>query len=141
VVILTDVLEHLLEPDRLLFEARRVLRSGGFAVISVPNHFYLKQRFRILAGHGVRLPWEIHQKYQDWNYCHVRFFRWSSLLDLLRATGFSPETDLSDRFFAPFPLPLRIPIVKQLTQGLRHLTRYRLRGLWTLHFLLIARPE
>jgi 2-polyprenyl-3-methyl-5-hydroxy-6-metoxy-1,4-benzoquinol methylase len=35
-VLLTDVLEHLYEPLRVLAEVRRVLRPGGHVIVGVP---------------------------------------------------------------------------------------------------------
>jgi len=50
VVVLGELLEHLPMPDRTVAEARRVLRSGGRLVGSVPNAFRLKSRLVFLAG-------------------------------------------------------------------------------------------
>jgi methionine biosynthesis protein MetW len=50
VVVIGEVLEHIREPQRLLDEARRVLRAGGTLVGSTPNGFRLKNRLRFLAG-------------------------------------------------------------------------------------------
>lgn len=50
VVVIGEVLEHIREPQRLLDEARRVLRPGGTLVGSTPNGFRLKNRIRFLAG-------------------------------------------------------------------------------------------
>lgn len=36
VVIATEVLEHLEEPKRAIFEIKRVLKKGGFCIVSVP---------------------------------------------------------------------------------------------------------
>ena len=49
-VVAGEVLEHLREPARLVAEARRVLRTGGTLVGSVPNSFRLKNRLRFLVG-------------------------------------------------------------------------------------------
>lgn len=49
-VVCGELLEHLRFPDRLLGEARRVLRPGGDLVGSVPNSYRLKSRLRFLLG-------------------------------------------------------------------------------------------
>ena len=50
VVVIGELLEHIREPQRLIDEARRVLRAGGALVGSTPNGFRLKNRLRFLAG-------------------------------------------------------------------------------------------
>jgi SAM-dependent methyltransferase len=50
VVVAAEVLEHLRLPERVVAEARRVLRPGGLFVGSVPNCFRLKSRLRFLLG-------------------------------------------------------------------------------------------
>lgn len=94
VVICKDILEHLLEPMAVLQEVRRVLKDDGYAVISVPNHFYLPMRIRILLGKG--LMWKSigsdHSRYyEEWNYMHIRFFTYKGFRRFLQAAGFRPE--------------------------------------------------
>ncbi len=50
VVVAGEVLEHLRSPERVVAEARRVLRSGGMFVGSVPNFFRLRNRIAFVAG-------------------------------------------------------------------------------------------
>jgi SAM-dependent methyltransferase len=50
VVVAAELLEHLHDPERLLEEAKRVLRPGGTIAGSVPNSYRLKNRLRSLAG-------------------------------------------------------------------------------------------
>ena len=50
VVVAGELLEHIRDPERLVAEGRRVLRSGGTFLGSVPNAFRLKNRLRFLAG-------------------------------------------------------------------------------------------
>ncbi len=135
-VVMTDILEHLVDPAALLSEARRVLTKDGYAVISVPNHFFLWNRLRILVGRGLVLPWSNHQAYSDWNYFHLRFGRWSSFLNLLRQSGFKLEREYCHRFLAPLPPILRVPCVRQAMGAVRRLVGNR--DLWALHFLVVC---
>lgn len=57
-----EVLEHVADEASILAEWRRVLRSGGTAIISVPNRWW------IFETHGASLPW------LPWN--RVPFFSW-----------------------------------------------------------------
>lgn len=50
VVVAGELLEHLRFPERLVGEARRVLRPGGLFLGSVPNTYRLKSRLRFLLG-------------------------------------------------------------------------------------------
>lgn len=49
-VVAGELLEHLRFPERLIGEARRVLRPEGLLVGSVPNSYRLKSRLRFLLG-------------------------------------------------------------------------------------------
>lgn len=91
IVICKDILEHILDPLELLLEVKRVLKKEGYAVISLPNHFYLFSRLRILFGKG--LIWKSllanHEtSFDEWNYMHIRFFTFGGVKRLLRLTGF-----------------------------------------------------
>jgi SAM-dependent methyltransferase len=50
VVVAGELLEHLRDPQRLVADARRVLRPGGTFVASVPNAYRLKGRLLFLFG-------------------------------------------------------------------------------------------
>ncbi|MBZ5568032.1 MAG: class I SAM-dependent methyltransferase [Acidobacteriia bacterium] len=93
VVICKDILEHLLDPLAVLRDVRRVLKQGGFAVVSVPNHFTLPMRLRLLCGRGLiyRSLLGGHEAYDEWNYMHVRFFTYRGFRRFLRAAGFRAE--------------------------------------------------
>ena len=49
-VVAGELFEHLLFPDALVAEIRRVLRPGGVLVGSVPNAFRVQSRLRFLRG-------------------------------------------------------------------------------------------
>jgi len=94
VVICKDILEHLLEPLAVLQEVQRVLKNDGYVMVSVPNHFYLPLRLRILLGKG--LIWKSigsdhRREYDEWNYMHIRFFTYKGFQRLLKTAGFRPE--------------------------------------------------
>lgn len=72
-VILTEVLEHLPYPQITLRECRRVLKSGGCLVGSVPHAYHIRSRLRFLFGGEI-----------DHDESHVRFFSETSLEAELR---------------------------------------------------------
>ncbi|RMG09124.1 MAG: class I SAM-dependent methyltransferase [Acidobacteria bacterium] len=93
VVICKDILEHLLDPMVVMQEVTRVLKDDGYVVISVPNHFYLPMRIRILFGKG--LLWKSisdhSRNYEEWNYMHVRFFTYKGFQRFLEVVGLKVE--------------------------------------------------
>ncbi len=93
VVICKDILEHLLEPLLVLHEVRRVLKPDGYVIISVPNHFALPMRLRMLFGRGLiyRSLLGGHDDYEEWNYMHIRFFTFRGFKRFLQEAGFRPE--------------------------------------------------
>jgi SAM-dependent methyltransferase len=73
-VICTDVPEHMYDPEHVLRESERVLKTDGRLIFGVPNHFDLRQRLRSLQGKGI-LHWDSVQYNLDaWNFPHIRFF-------------------------------------------------------------------
>lgn len=103
IIIATDILEHLFSPKNLLLEVQRVLRPDGFAIISVPNHFYWSMRLRILMGNGIVLPFH---KSNEWDYFHIRFFTLPSYEKLLNEVGFIIKEKIFYKFInCPKSLP------------------------------------
>ncbi len=87
VVICTDVAEHLENPEFILTQAQRVLKTDGKLIFGVPNHFDIRQRFRILFGRGI-VHWDnIKHNQHAWNYAHVRFFSLTELKTFFMHTG------------------------------------------------------
>jgi len=91
IVVLKDILEHLVEPEKLLSEGKRLLKNDGYMVISIPNNFSLWFRIRMLFGKN--LIWKAlggfdHTKYfEEWNYMHLRFFTWVGFQKFLEVHG------------------------------------------------------
>ncbi len=56
VVLLVAVLEHTLEPWRILAEARRVLKPGGIALMIVPNDITMSFGRLLLRKFPIRYP-------------------------------------------------------------------------------------
>jgi len=87
IVIAKDILEHLDYPQQLASEIFRILKKSGYAVINVPNHFFLPMRLRVLFGKN--LIWNTidhnHTQYFDeWNYMHKTFFTWNGFRKFLK---------------------------------------------------------
>lgn len=95
-VILSEVLEHLDDDVAALVEARRVLKPGGVAVITVPNADYpfwwdpINKTLEAITGTHIRRGalagiWAN----------HVRLYRRDALQDVVRRGGFLVEEERS----------------------------------------------
>jgi 2-polyprenyl-3-methyl-5-hydroxy-6-metoxy-1,4-benzoquinol methylase len=49
-VTMLEIIEHIVAAEQLLSEVARVLKPGGFVILSTPNFSFLLNRFRILRG-------------------------------------------------------------------------------------------
>lgn len=84
VVVMGDVLEHLVDPDTVLRQARDLLRPGGRVVVSIPNVAHAAVRLSLLLGR-----WD-YQPLGLLDATHVRFFTRKSVLSMLDSCGFQP---------------------------------------------------
>jgi SAM-dependent methyltransferase len=96
VVVCSHILEHLLEPERLVREAHRVLRPGGLLVVGVPICLWWTRWLRIHV-----LPRLVPSKRPEVlaaRFGHVQFFTLPSLKQLLKEFLF--EDIRGFRFFS-----------------------------------------
>ena len=100
VIVYGDVLEHLVDPLRVLVELDRSLGPNGVVIISVPNIAHLWIRLLLLVGRFDYLDRGILDQ------SHLRFFTERSLRAMLADAGLSIE-----RFSAtPAPLYQILPV-------------------------------
>jgi len=81
---LIEVIEHVFDADSLLADLARVIRPGGWVVLTTPNIAHFTYRVRALTGHA--------PKQEGY---HVRFFTRDRLLALVEANGFRVEARAS----------------------------------------------
>lgn len=133
-VVSFEVIEHLINPDNMLREARRVLKRGGFLLISTPNLASWINRIILLFGYqpyNVEVSTEITAgiPYKKGVFGkpsgHIRAFTLRALRELLEYHGFriikiigthgvNPKNTvfmLLDRFFSLRPALTRRLIV------------------------------
>jgi SAM-dependent methyltransferase len=79
VVVMSELIEHLLEPQMFLREAARVLRPGGVLFLTTPHGMGVSGRV-LGAGWSVCRPPE-----------HLHMFSRRSLIEILKSTGFAPD--------------------------------------------------
>jgi 2-polyprenyl-3-methyl-5-hydroxy-6-metoxy-1,4-benzoquinol methylase len=82
VVLMGDVLEHLFYPLRTLQQARPLLRSGGYAVICLPNIAHWVTRLQIALGQFN------YQPTGTLDATHLRFFTAHSARQMIEAAGY-----------------------------------------------------
>ena len=82
-LILADVLEHLINPGKVLKEARNLLKKDGLIIISIPNVAFIQNRVNLLLGRF------------EYNPCgglmdidHLRFFTGGSIRRLCENAGY-----------------------------------------------------
>jgi len=131
-----DVLEHLIDPLRVLVELGRALVSDGFVVISVPNIAHLYIRLLLLVG---RFDYIDRGILDD---SHLRFFTERSLRGLIADAGLTIE-----RFTAtPAPLYQILPTSWHkpwvaATHAVNAVIARNLPRLLGYQFIVLARPK
>jgi SAM-dependent methyltransferase len=110
VVIMSELIEHLVDTDTAVDEVRRVLRPGGVLLLSTPN---LAAWFnRGLVGLGIQPVFSevslrgIYGRPGSQVVGHLRLFTRRALVELLRANGFTHVTVAGARYH-DVPRPLR----------------------------------
>ena len=95
-----EVIEHLYDPDMMVTEICRVLKSGGYFILTTPNmNSWLSRLLFPLGMQPINYEcstvsstygysWLKRFKRQDWPVGHVRLFNIHSLKDILQANGF-----------------------------------------------------
>jgi SAM-dependent methyltransferase len=80
-VLLSHVLEHLLHPEQLLEDLRRVLAPEGVVLVALPNLLFYPIRLRLLLG---RFDYERDGILDE---THLRFYSFASGATLLERSG------------------------------------------------------
>jgi len=96
-VINKDVLEHLLNPEALVDEMVRITKSGGYLLVSVPNHFPIAGRLQLLLHNKID-TFGYFPKAHRWDFPHIRFFNKTDFLLLMESKGLKPVHCLSHHF-------------------------------------------
>lgn len=107
-VLFGDVLEHLVDPEQVLADARTLLDTAGFIVASIPNIAHASVRMSLVAG---EFPY---QEFGLLDHTHLRFFTLDSIKRMFERTGFTLDAvrrvtvDLLDSELAVPDLPKSI---------------------------------
>jgi 2-polyprenyl-3-methyl-5-hydroxy-6-metoxy-1,4-benzoquinol methylase len=82
-IVFNDILEHLLDPCKILEAIGDKLKNGGFVVSSIPNVRYYENMKNLL----IKKQWE-YEKEGILDYTHIRFFTEKSIREMFRASGY-----------------------------------------------------
>jgi 2-polyprenyl-3-methyl-5-hydroxy-6-metoxy-1,4-benzoquinol methylase len=122
-VTLIEVIEHIVRAEDLVAELSRVIRPGGWLVVTTPNVVHLTYRIRSLTGHP--------PKQEGY---HYRFFTRKTLTATLAKVGFELDG------YASFGKQLVLSKLARLAgKGAKYKVRYivprPLEGLLAQHFV------
>jgi methionine biosynthesis protein MetW len=110
VVLATDVLEHLRDPEAILHDMKGWLRPDGRAIVSVPNIAVWSMRVAMFM-HGAF-------EYQDTgilDHTHLRFYTWETFQALVRKHGWGVEA----AFANAWQLPGTLKVLEQWPASVR----------------------
>ncbi len=117
IVIASHIIEHVVNPDQLILEAKRVLKKGGLFIVATPNLAAWFNRILLLLGFqpfftevstmdktlGLKFTRKITPLRSPLG--HLRIFTHGSLIDILELHGFR-IVKISGAEFLSFPAPL-----------------------------------
>jgi len=109
VIICTEVLEHLFYPDKVILELKRVLRTGGIAIISLPNEQEIWQRIGMLLGFKFKKGFDDiggHRWYGNVDACETFVKKYFKIFTK-KYVGFFIDGHFADRYGALVPWCLR----------------------------------
>jgi len=121
VVVCNNIVEHVDSPGNLLRECHRVLKRGGFLIVSTPNWMRLQNRLLVVLG---REPTRVHPS-------HVKEFTFSEMKGLITATGFEVLDGLS---WPEYP-------AMTMRKGVRHLANAVMQSMLILAFNAVGSPR
>jgi len=103
-VLLCEVIEHLPQPDGVLFEIQRTLRKNGHLILSTPNRYGIYE-YKEIVFWGYK-PHEIvnslRNKPRSYYPFHIRLYSIKELRNLIKKHGFVMEEWFSCGFCFPF---------------------------------------
>lgn len=103
-VLVSEILEHLFFPDKVLKEAIRVLKKGGYIILTFPNSGALQLRLSLLLfGKSPLLNYPGNKE-------HIRFFNFEDILKMTRGElTISKRIGLGSLLFREWNFQLEFP--------------------------------
>lgn len=110
-IIASEIMEHIYDTDFFLAEIRRLLKKGGFFLVSTPNIASLGRRLMLLLGINPIIETSPHE--QD-SSGHIRYFTFKTLADLLNKHGFRICIAVSDVINFSSSGKIKLPFVPKI---------------------------
>ncbi len=85
-IIFADILEHLLEPEKVLKKFKPVLKQNGTIILSIPNMRHYTTILQLLLR-----GWE-YKDYGHFDRTHLRFYSLKSIKELITNSGYKIQT-------------------------------------------------
>ena len=130
-VICSHVLEHLIDPGKLLARLRPCLSADGVLIVALPNILFWRQRLQFLRG---RFRYTTGGIMDD---THLRFFDWSSAAELLDSAGYRIIERAAD---GGLPQPLFRRLLPKVAASIDAAACSMLPGFFGWQFVLVATP-
>jgi len=107
VIVLSAVLEHLVDPLAALEKLKKSLKKDGRLVILVPNFSFWAARILYMIGRNAkRFGQTRHERRMGIQpYAHLQFFNRRTLRHCLEKTGYTVERWAFHEFFTKIPVP------------------------------------
>jgi 2-polyprenyl-3-methyl-5-hydroxy-6-metoxy-1,4-benzoquinol methylase len=114
-VVAGEIIEHVFDTEALVRELARLLRPGGWLVVTTPNLVALSGRASLLLG---RSPHNIEFDASPGTAGHIRYFTFDTLEELLQRCGLRPRGRWTN--VAHFSVLGSSVLVGRLRPGLGH---------------------
>jgi len=102
IVLVSELLEHVFFPEKIISEALRVLKKDGYLIITYPNSGALQLRLSLFFwGRSPLLNYPANQE-------HIRFFDKSDILTILGKVDVQSFVGLGSFLFAKWNFPINI---------------------------------
>ena len=124
-ILLADVLEHLVDPDKVLKKAKRLLKEDGIILVSMPNIRHFKAFIKIFIKGNFS-----YEESGTFDYTHLRFFCKGDIQKLIYKGGFDIEKIVSS---------IKIYKGKSMSKLINKLTFGIFEEFFSVQYLLIAR--
>ena len=108
IIVFGDVLEHLVNPEKVLIDFKKNLSPNGKVLVSLPNVANISVRFRLLVGKWEYRPSGILDE------THLRFYTLKSMKRLFAKCGFKIEEIVATPGF-DFFIGRRISFLRTVT--------------------------